>query len=143
MVSNLKNVRNILLAEMIVPVIVALAVIVLYETEILLWGVYAENQSAEFAVLTLMELLTVCSIPLALRLFKFRKVHEDLKERRESALLKWGSLRMMLLADTMLFNVVLYYLFANVAFGYMAIILFFCLAFVFPTMSRCQSEIEF
>ena len=141
MASEIKKIRKILLAEMIVPVVVALIVVVLYEKEILLWGVHAGDKNAEFVVLTLMELLVICTIPLTLRLFNFRKIREQLNKHRESALLKWGSLRIMLLAIPMLLNVILYYLFANVAFGYMAIILVICMAFIIPTASRCQSEI--
>ncbi len=40
----------------------------------------------------------------------------------------------------MLVNAVLYYVFMNVAFGYMAIILFLSTLFIFPTQERCEQE---
>jgi len=40
----------------------------------------------------------------------------------------------------MLVNAVLYYLFMNVAFGYMAIILFLACFFVFPSQERSEQE---
>ena len=40
----------------------------------------------------------------------------------------------------MLANVVFYYLFMNVAFGYMGIILFLSACFILPTKARCEDE---
>ena len=39
-------------------------------------------------------------------------------------------------------NTVLYYLFMNTTFGYMAIILAICLPFVYPSEARCEAETE-
>ena len=89
-----------------------------------------------------MELLTLGGVFLALRLFKFPKVHQDLVTKKEHALFKWGILRLALLLIPMVANTYLYYMFMNTTFGYMAIIQLLCLPFVFPTMSRCQSEVE-
>ena len=50
--------------------------------------------------------------------------------------------RLLMLCVPMIVNTVLYYVFMNVAFGYMGIILFLCLFFVMPTMDRCLSEIK-
>ena len=60
---------------------------------------------------------------------------------REKALLRWGSLRMLMLCVPMVINTLCYYLFMNVAFAYMAIILFICLFLVYPSLDRCYSEI--
>jgi hypothetical protein len=69
-------------------------------------------------------------------------VRKALAEKKADALLSWGVLRLGLLSVPMILNTLFYYLFMNVAFGYMAIILFLCLFFVVPTMDRCQSEVE-
>ena len=42
----------------------------------------------------------------------------------------------------MVANTFLYYIYMNVAFGYMAIILLLSLYFVLPTMARCEVEIN-
>jgi hypothetical protein len=89
-----------------------------------------------------MEILTLASIPLALRLFKFRKIHAELLEYKAPALQKWGIVRLTLLLSPMLINTILYYMYMNTAFGYLAIILVLCLPFVYPTMSRCLAETE-
>lgn len=117
-----------------------LLVILLFETGIICSGELADNKSIEFAVATLMELLTICVIPFSLRLFKMRFVKKRLIS--PDSLYKWGTLRLMMLCIPMLINCLLYYLFLNVAFGYMSIILFLCLFFVVPTMERCKSEID-
>jgi hypothetical protein len=90
-----------------------------------------------------MELLTIAIIPFALRLFKFRKVNGKLTESettRWDNLLKYGSVRILLLAIPMIINVVCYYLFTLTAFAYMAIILFLCMFFVYPTVDKCIAE---
>ena len=82
---------------------------------------------------------TLCVIPVALRLFKFRDVARRLATPQ--GLLRCGMLRLLMLCVPMLINAVLYYLYMSVAFGYMGIILFLCMAFVVPTKGRCEAEI--
>ncbi len=121
----------------------ALIIVLLYETEILLPGALALNNRLCFVVATIMELLTIAIIPFALRLFKFRKVNSKLTESettRWENLLKYGSVRILLLAIPMIINVVCYYLFTLTAFAYMAIILFLCMFFVYPTVDKCIAE---
>jgi hypothetical protein len=114
-------------------------IIALCETGVLDEGPLAgTNESSEFVVLSAMELLTICIIPVALRLFKFRIVARSLVTSR--GLLHYGMLRLLMLCVPMLINIVLYYLYMNVAFGYMGIILFLCMAFVVPTKGRCEAE---
>ncbi len=127
----------------ICSIAVALIIVLLYETEILLPGTLALNNRLCFVVATIMELLTIAIIPFALRLFKFRKVNSKLTESettRWENLLKYGSVRILLLAIPMIINVVCYYLFTLTAFAYMAIILFLCMFFVYPTVDKCIAE---
>ena len=55
----------------------------------------------EFYVNIVLELLTLCNIPLALRLFKWSPISTQLYEKKEKALLKWGTIRMALLCVPM------------------------------------------
>lgn len=130
--------------EFWLPVALSLIIVVLYETESLADGVWATDKSLEFVIATVMELLTICLIPLALRLFKFKHIHRQLHQAaedvRRSSLLRYGSLRLNMLCLPLLVNTLLYYLFMNVAFGYMAIILLLCLFFVYPSMARCVDD---
>lgn len=138
----MKRTQSILTIEIAVFVVAALIVVGLFESNTLLEGSLADSKTNEFLVVTAMELLTLCTVPLALRLFKFKSVERSLKENGQQALLKWGTIRIMLIVVPMLLNVILFYLFGNVAFGYMAIILFLCLFFIYPTKSRCEAETE-
>lgn len=139
---TMKRTQSILTIEIAAFVVAALIVVVLFESNTLLEGSLADSKTNEFLVVTAMELLTLCTVPLALRLFKFKSVERSLKENGQQALLKWGTIRIMLIVVPMLLNVILFYLFGNVAFGYMAIILFLCLFFIYPTKSRCEAETE-
>lgn len=139
---TMKRTQSILTIEIATFVVAALIVVVLFESNTLLEGSLADSKTHEFLVVTAMELLTLCTVPLALRLFKFKSVERSLKENGQQALLKWGTIRIMLIVVPMLLNVILFYLFGNVAFGYMAIILFLCLFFIYPTKSRCEAETE-
>jgi hypothetical protein len=69
-------------------------------------------------------------------------VHNDLLQRQETALMKWGQCRLAMLALPLFMNVLFYYLFMNTTFGYMGIILLLCMPFVYPSMNRCRAELE-
>ena len=101
------------------------------------------SQEERFVVTTVMILLTLALVPLSLRLFKFRRVAEDLIARKEKALRKWGKIRMTTLGLLLFGNTLLYYLYGfEPAFGYLALVVLLTMPFVFPTMGRCIAETE-
>ncbi len=118
----------------IVPVITA----VLYETDILLGGDFAGNgyESTEFIVTIVMELLTLVSIPSALRLFKMA----GKKICNEVSLMRFSLIRLAILLGPLWGNALLYYLFMNATFGYMAIITLIAMAFVYPAKQQFQND---
>ena len=123
-------------------IVLSLITVVLFETNVLEFGYYAsDNTQAEFLLTIMMEILTLAVIPVALKLFKFKKVHADLIARKAEALRKWGILRLLLLEVPMFVNTLLYYAYGKTTFGYMAIILLLTLPFVYPSNERCQSEV--
>ena len=138
----MKETRNQLMAVLVFALLFAVGAVVLYETGIMESGLFVEHKNSEFILTALMELLTLGGVFMALRLFKFQKVHHDLVTNKEHALFRWGILRLALLLVPMVANTYLYYMFKNTTFDYMAIIQLLCLPFVFPSMSRCQSEVE-
>lgn len=142
--EEMQRTKNILTAELIAFVLASLCLVVLFETELFVPGAYDKEHSSCFLVVTIMELVSLCFIPLALYLFKFRRVHEALtSDGANSAknLLFWGSMRIVMLCVPMLLNTLFYYIFGIVvSFGYMAIILLLCLFMVYPSMGRCISE---
>ena len=137
----IRHTRNILMLTLGIALAVALIAVLLCETDTLPVGVLSgRGGSDEFVLTMLMELLTLCAIPLALRLFRFKAIAARLTSAAE--LLRWGMVRMLMLCLPMVANTFLYYIYMNVAFGYMAIILLLSLYFVLPTMARCEVEIN-
>ena len=121
---------------------ITVVLVVLFETDVLPSGLMATEKQTEFLLTTLMELLTLASVYMALRLFKFDKVHQELVTRKADGLRRWGLIRLAILLLPIPLNTVLYYLFMNTTFGYMAIILAICLPFVYPSEARCEAETE-
>ena len=133
--------KNQLTTLFIVLLAIPLLLAVIFETGIAEEGVLAGSYAMhEFAATAIMELLTIALIPAALRLFKLSFVEAQLRQHHEKALLKWGALRLFMLQVPLLLNTILYYVYMNTSFGYMAIILLLCLPFVFPSTERCNSE---
>ncbi|MCM1078558.1 MAG: hypothetical protein NC344_09595 [Bacteroidales bacterium] len=121
-------------------IMLAVAMVVLYETQTILEGGLAGNVQGEFLAVTAMELITICAIPFALRLFKFRKIREIITEKKADGLFRMALVRMAMICLPMLINTLLYYLYMAPAFGYMAIVGFISMAFITPTVTRCESE---
>lgn len=133
--------RTTLMTQFATIIIGVLIVAALFETGVLEEGLMAGNDGLdEFVATAVMELLTIALIPTALRLFKFKRVERELQEQHETALQKWGVLRMALLELPLMANTLLYYIYLNTSFGYMAIIVLLCMAFVYPSKERCEAE---
>lgn len=138
---SMKMVKNKLLVQFIAVVAGAMIIIFLGESGMIPSGVFVDDGKViEFYLTTIMELMTLASIFMTLRLFKIKKVHQDLIANQAMALSKWGVIRISMLEIPLLVNGVLYYLFMQTSFGYMGIILLLCMPFVFPTMERCIEE---
>ncbi|WP_315404681.1 hypothetical protein [Hoylesella saccharolytica] len=123
-------------------VVTAILLVLLFENNVFSTGLYADNKPADFLFITIMEILTICCIPLALRLIKDKTMKKYDVPRRMQIYRRKAMLRLLLLGCPLLVNTFLYYLFMNVAFGYMAIILFLCLLFIIPTKERQQREVR-
>lgn len=138
----MRETRNFLMTIYVGALVLAGVILLLYETGVLESGLVLESKKPEFITLTAMEIMTLVAIYLGLRLFKTEKIHQDLLERKETALKKWGLLRLQLLDVPLIANILFYEWYLNTTFGYMAIILLICQPFVFPSMSRCIAETE-
>lgn len=138
---------KILTAELLSAIVVTLITVFLFESDILFdWkGLYAGLKQQEFILLTVMELLEICMIPLALKMTKMKRIRTYLTADVPAIpqrLLRIGSLRIWILCLPMYINTLLYYLFMQTTFGYMGIILMLCLFFIYPTKQRCLDETE-
>lgn len=138
----MKEIKRLLQIEFWTPIIICLAIIVPYENDLFLAGAWQGDKIMEYYIAIAMELITICLIPLSLRLFKFKKVKASFLHDPETALKRWASIRLSMLTLPMMVNCFLYYQFMNVAFGYMGIIDLLCLVFVYPSKTRCESETD-
>ena len=101
------------------------------------------SRQQSFICSTVMILLTIAMLPLSLRLFKFKRIASDLQQRKAPALLKWGSIRIIVLGTLLVVNTFLYYAFElEATYGYLAVVVMLCMPFVLPTRERCEAEVE-
>ncbi len=119
---------------------VSVSIVVFFETDVFEEGVLAcGGGHSEFVITTVMELVTICVVPVALRMFKFQRMKRLLRDSPGN-LFRYGSLRITMLSLPMAVNTLFYYLYVSVAFGYMALILLLAGAFIYPSTSRCENE---
>lgn len=120
---------------------VTFALAIFYELDLLPVGMYSCGcDGSEYIMQYVMDMLTLCMVPLSLRLFRFEAVGRRLTTPQ--SLLRWGLVRLSMLCVPMMVDTFLYYAYLNVSFGYLAIIHLLCLMFVWPTKTRCQSELK-
>ncbi len=137
----MKRTRNILMAVLLISALIGVAISMLFETETLESGGMDVNGSTHFRITLIMEIMTIAVIPSALYMFRWKPISQKLADGKEKALLRWGTLRILMLALPMIANTIFYYAYAyEVTFAYMGIILLLCLVFVFPTLERCMQE---
>lgn len=136
----MKKVSKQLMAFYIAQIALALVVVVLFELDVLPVGVMADDKQSDFIFTALMEILSLGAAFLGLRLFKFKAIHDDLVKRQEKAMWKWGMARLIILEAPMVIDTLLYYIYMNTTYGYLAIIMLLTLPFVFPSENRCIAE---
>ena len=136
----MKKVSKQLMAFYIAQIALALVVVVLFELDVLPVGVMADDKQSDFIFTALMEIVSLGAAFLGLRLFKFKAIHDDLVKRQEKAMWKWGMVRLIILEAPMVIDTLLYYIYMNTTYGYLAIIMLLTLPFVFPSENRCIAE---
>ena len=132
----MKKTVNILRTLFIASVGIAVVVAALYELDILPSGVLADRPQDEFLCTIAMELVTIVFIPIALRLFKTKDVERRLDEGDIKTFKTWSIVRILMITVPLLMNTLLYYIFMNTTFGYMALILLICLPFIYPATKK-------
>lgn len=125
-----------------IPIVLSAIIIILGELDIIPNGILANDKQVEFVIMSMMEILTIIAIPVALKLFKFKAIANKLASDTLLHFEHWGIVRLCLLNVPMVINLVCYYLFIGAGFGYLAIILFLSLFFVYPSLSRCYNETD-
>lgn len=138
--NSILKVQKTLLWETLTLIILSLMVVVLFETDFLIPGIWAMSSDLMYIIMMVMELLTICLVPVALKMFRMKILKRKLSNNGGGALLRWGTLRILLIGLPMLLNTIFYYLFMAVAFAYMAVIGLLCFSFIYPSMDRCIDE---
>ena len=109
-----------------------LAAVILFETNEQITGFLGVTEADEFKLLSVMEMLTLMSIFLMLRLFKFERIARQIEESPQRALPLWTSVRVAVMLVMIAANGLLYYGTMNTTIGYLAIIMMVSLPFVYP-----------
>ncbi len=125
-----------------IPIALSAIIIVSGELDIIPNGILTNDKQVEFVIMSMMEILTIIAIPVALKLFKLKAIANKLASDTLLHFERWGIVRLCLLNVPMVINLVCYYLFVGAGFGYLAIILFLSLFFVYPSLSRCYNETD-
>ncbi len=140
----MKKTRNLLMAIFSGSLLLAAILYILGEFLHVDMGIFAEaTRQQRFVCSTVMILLTISLLPLSLRLFKFKRISNDLQQRKAPALARWGTLRLSIMGALLVVNTFLYYAFElEASYGYLAVVTLLCMPFVIPTMNRCKVEVE-
>jgi hypothetical protein len=104
--------------------------------------IFIEDPQLDFIFLTAMELITLCVIPFALRLFKFKWVKKRIKKQGIKGLADLKASQIVMLSGPMLLNAIIYLMNRQVAHFYLAVILFLCMFFIYPSQERLNNELE-
>ena len=141
---NMEKTRNLLMA--LFAGFLLLAAILYIGGEFLHWDMAlweGANKEQRFICSTVMILLTICLLPLSLRLFKFKRISDELHARQAPALTRWGSVRIVCMGLLLVVNTFLYYAFGfESTYGYLAVVVLLCMPFIIPTMGRCVAEVS-
>ena len=138
--NGIKRTHKVLMAEALAFILLSVLVAIVFESNLLVPGMLTVNAEVMYNVMMFMELVTICAIPVALKMFSIKFIRRRLSAEGSTALLKWGMLRILLIGLPMLVNTISYYLFMSVAFAYMAGIGLLCFSFIYPSKDRCMDE---
>lgn len=124
--------------------LVAILLVVLFESDCLLPGGFAGEDRAVYLAQTLSILITLGCIPLALKLFSIDFIRKRLSVKNGESSLPayrcWSEVRMFLLAFPLIVNLVLYYLTMEVSSAYCALIVVLAMLFCWPSEARLMNE---
>lgn len=137
----LKILRRMYLMLWILPILLC----VLYETGILTDGIFCGDARMEYMLQTVCILLTICLIPLSLRLFNLNLVKHIKELPLEEALKsyrRWSEIRLLLLCVPVLLNTSFYYLTLNTTGVFCASMVLIASFFCLPTESRIINELD-
>lgn len=129
----MKNTYNLLHICFWLPIVATVIIAFLGEAEIM--DITATSDDAgvrEYWTTTTMELITVVLLVIGAAIFKIGAVKRHIARRGYEAHALWTLIRIVLIGIPLVVNIVFYYIYVNVSFGYMAIICAIFMAFAKP-----------
>lgn len=146
MEKNIQKLLRMLQLEIILVALVAIAVIVLGQTDVINNGIVMPKSQEEFVLNTVSIGLALIGIPLALKLFQLNTTRGLRRMNLDEALLSyhnWSLLRMGILGLAAVFGFVVYYLTTTTtgvlcALASLAILFFFC----WPSRKKIDEYLE-
>ncbi len=103
-------------------------------------GSMVTDANFEFAFQSIATLLTLGSVFLSLRFFKFAPVEKKLREEPIKHYLNMSIIRLAILEGPLLLNLIGYMLFVNSSFVWLTLIGAFGFLFIYPSKERFLSE---
>lgn len=127
--------------------VLAVVVLVLFETECCMPGAWAGGEVTEtsFLIQTFLILLTICVIPVSLKLLNWKPVRKRIQVAgadRMPVYLRWSALRCALLGLFLILNLLVYYAALEKANALCAVILLLAYLFCWPSANKIKSETE-
>lgn len=127
--------------------VLAVLVLVLFETECCMPGAWAGSELTEtfFLIQTFLVLLTICVIPVSLKLLHWSPVRKRILAAgadRMPVYFRWSVLRCALLGLFLILNLLVYYAAFEKANALCALILLFAYLFCWPSANKIKSETE-
>lgn len=139
--NNIFHVRNLLIGQFFVYVGIVAVCVAGFETGTFWAGIPIDDPNRLFFLQTLMEILTICLVPVALKMFKLKLVSSPIERKMGGKpLAAWGSLRLAMLGMPMVADTYLYYRTLSIAFAYLALISLASMVFVYPSDDRIVAE---
>lgn len=127
--------------------VLALIVLVLFETECCMPGAWAGGELTEtfFLIQNFLILFTICVIPVSLKLLNWSPVRKRIQAagtERMPVYFRWSILRCALLGLFLILNLLVYYAALEQANALCALILLFAYLFCWPSVNKIKSETE-
>lgn len=143
MMTNQQILRR-LRVEFFLYVLLAVTLVVLYETHVFVEGALVGNAGATYTAESAGILLTVVLTPVALKSFHkalVRMAYMDDAAARRRCYVKWSEIRLAMFVAVVLLNISVYYMTVDNMCGYCAIIGVIASLFCWPTKDGVATEL--
>jgi len=143
--KRIKAVIRIMQTQFGIYIGIAVALVVLYQSDIFLEGMYADDFMMQYILETVGILATIAFVPLSLKLFsaKLKKVIKGANFENSLKLYQqWSNIRLVILAILTYMNIFIYYMTLNSIGGLCALIAITASIFCLPGEKKMREELN-